>query len=127
MIVTSPVKSQDSRLRRIDFPAQGKSAPAIKSAESISEKKGMAPWKIVLGSLLLGVAGYFYISHVFTTQNILREVTVLQREYDAAVRMYEDRALTYDRMTGPAEVYRRAIEIGLIHGGANDPIIWIKE
>ncbi len=127
MIVTSPVKPDHSKRKRIDFPVQGNGMPASRAAIPESEKTGIAPWKIVAFSLLLGIAGYFYISHVFTTQNILRDVTLLQREYDSVLRMYEDRALTYDRMTGPAEVYRRATELGLIHGGATDPIIRIKE
>lgn len=126
MILTSPAtQTKTPQVRqRTDVPVNGNGMSVSGTPKAVKkEKTGVAPWKIVLASMLLGIGGYFYISHVFTTQSILREVHVLQNEYDAGLRMYEDRALTYDRMTGPAEVYRRGAELGLIHGGANDPII----
>lgn len=127
MIVSPPVKPKTRQNTRqgLDVPINGNgmSGYGQSVATKKSKKSGIAPWKIVLTSILIGIAGYFYISHVFATQSILSEVNALQREYESAQRVYEDRALTYDRMTGPAEVYRRAGSLGLIHGGANDPII----
>lgn len=124
MIVTSPVKTEKSRRQYVDYPPQGYMRPVTEiPLEKEGGKTTVSPWKIMLASLVIGVLGYTYISHVFTTQTVLREVNLLHREFDAVNRLYEDRSLTYDRMTGPAEVYRRATSMGMIHGGAKDPVI----
>ena len=84
-----------------------------------------SPWKLMLLSILLGIAGSVYLTHVFDTQNTLREVQQLRREYERAHRVYTEVQRNYDRMTGPAEVYSRAASLGMISGGAADPVIVI--
>ncbi|TVQ69330.1 MAG: hypothetical protein EA363_09690 [Balneolaceae bacterium] len=84
------------------------------------------PWKMILLSILLGIAGSIYLTHVFETQNTLREVQQLRREYERAHRVHTEVRRNYDRMTGPAEVYNRAASLGMISGGAADPVIVIE-
>ncbi len=85
-----------------------------------------SPWKLILLSVALGLAGSVYLNHVFETQNTLREVQQLRREYDRAHRVHTEVQRNYDRMTGPAEVYNRAASLGMVSGGANDPVIIIE-
>jgi len=85
-----------------------------------------APWKLILLSILLGIAGSIYLTHVFETQNTLREVQQLRREYERVHRVHTEMRRNYDRMTGPAEVYNRAASLGMISGGAADPVIVIE-
>ncbi len=84
-----------------------------------------SPWKLIMLSILLGIAGSVYLTHVFETQNTLREVQQLRREYERAHRVHTEVRRNYDRMTGPAEVYSRAASLGMISGGAADPVIVI--
>lgn len=83
------------------------------------------PWKLILVSVLIGILGSLYLTHVFQTQQILFEVQQLRRDHERAERLYDDTRRNYDRMTGPAEVYRRAESMGMITGGAADPVIFI--
>ncbi len=85
-----------------------------------------SPWKLILLSVLLGIAGSIYLTHVFETQNTLREVQQLRRDYERAHRVNTEVRRNYDRMTGPAEVYNRAASLGMISGGAADPVIVIE-
>lgn len=82
-----------------------------------------SPWKLMLLSIALGVVGSIYLTHVFQTQTILREVQQLRRNYERVQRVNTDARRNYDRMTGPVEVYRQAGQIGMINGGAADPVI----
>ena len=77
-------------------------------------------------SVLFGVLGFLYLTHVFQTQSTLREVQQLRRDYERAERLHTDARRNYDRMTGPAEVYRRAESLGMVSGGAVDPVITIN-
>ncbi len=95
-----------------------------KSARS-GRMKLWSPWKLILLSIALGLAGSVYLTHVFETQNALREVQQLRREYERTHRVHTEVRRNYDRMTGPAEVYNRAASIGMISGGAADPVIVI--
>ena len=96
-----------------------------KSARS-GRMKLWSPWKLILLSIMLGIAGSVYLTHVFETQNRLREVQQLRREYERTHRVHTEVRRNYDRMTGPAEVYNRAASIGMIYGGAADPVIVIE-
>lgn len=82
-----------------------------------------SPWKLILLSIILGIAGSLYLTHVFQTQDTLREVQQQRREFERAHRIHTDVRRNYDRMTGPAEVYRQAESFGMVTGGAADPII----
>ena len=84
-----------------------------------------SPGRLIVYSLLFGLAGSLYLTHVFQTQSILSEVQQLRREHERVQRIFNDTRRTYDANTGPAEVYRRAESLGLVSGGAADPILYI--
>jgi hypothetical protein len=85
--------------------------------------KSISPWKMIAFTVAVGVFGYLYISHVFYTQSLLTEVNQLRTQFENARIDYSDAKLTYERMTGPAEVYNRARSLGLIDGGPADKIL----
>ncbi len=98
-------------------PAKGKN----------SKQTLWSPWKLILFSVMAGIAGLLYLTHVFQTQDMLREVQELRRDYERTHRIYVDTRRNYERVTGPAEVYRRAESAGMISGGAMDPVIILPE
>lgn len=91
-----------------------------------SEFPKIRPWKVMLGSVLFGIAGLLYLNHVFYTQKLLNDVNHLQQKYDQAERIYNDRKFTYDRMIGPTTIYREARKLGMITGGPPDHILIVN-
>jgi len=87
----------------------------------------IAPAKLIFWSLVAGICGFIYINHVFTTQQLLQEVNLVQREFERVQIIHEDRSLTHDRLTGPAEVFSRARALGYQDSGPADHIIIIGE
>lgn len=85
------------------------------------------PWKVIIGALVLGGIGILYLNHVFATQELLREVNQLEREYDRVNRMHTDYKLIYDRMIGPAEIYENAKNAGFINGGPAEKVIEVDK
>jgi hypothetical protein len=85
------------------------------------------PWKIILGAIVLGISGIFYLNHVFATQQLLREVNQLEAEYNRVKRMHTDYKLIYDRMIGPAEIYENAQNAGFINGGPAEKVIEVEK
>lgn len=83
-------------------------------------------WKMILIIIAVGIGGLGYLNHVFKTQAILKEVGELEREYEKTRRIHADRKFTFERMTGPSEVYDRARQQGLVHGGAAEGVIIVK-
>ncbi len=83
----------------------------------------VAPWKVILASILVATCGLLYISHVFSTQQTLMEVQQLENEFNKAQRIYEEQRLSYDRMVGPKEIYQQARQQGFINAGPADQII----
>lgn len=136
MIVQSPLKKHDIRpnLRRVSLPdkntppqpKRNRAANTQKAKQPISLPK-LSPWKVILASFLIGVTGLLYLTHVFSTQKLLNEVQILEAEYNKARSQYDELKLTYDRMVGPAEIYRKAETKGFINGGPADNVIIIKE
>ncbi|MEX0680437.1 MAG: hypothetical protein WD097_03575 [Balneolales bacterium] len=103
---------------------QANNRPTTNGVSKKSKKQRLwSPWKLILFSIFLGISGVLYLTHLFQTQNILSEVQQLRREYERAHRIHADTRRTYDRMTGPVEVYRQAEAMGMMYGGANDPVI----
>jgi len=96
-----------------------------KSTGKAAEPSGkmLSPVKMLVVTLLIGVFGYLYIAHIFYTQELLREVNQLRTTYENARVDHTDTRLTYERMTGPADVYRNAKTLGLTDGGPADRII----
>lgn len=89
-------------------------------------KVTLKPWKVILGAVLLGILGILYLNHVFATQELLRQVQQLEREYNQAKRLHGSYQLTYDRMIGPAEIYDKAKENGFINGGPAEKVIEVE-
>lgn len=97
------------------------------ASESEAKKTGISSGKVILFTIVFGVLGLLYLTHVFKTQKMLKEVQQMNREYQKVKRVYSDRKFTYDRMIGPAEVYNRAKKLGLEDGGAVDGIIYLEK
>ncbi|MBP3193403.1 hypothetical protein [Natronogracilivirga saccharolytica] len=95
------------------------------SGGSRKKKKLLSPGKLILWSVALGLAGTLYLTHVFQTQNTLQEVQQLRMEHERAQRIHTEARRNYEQMTGPAEIYSRAQSLGMISGGATDPVIVI--
>jgi hypothetical protein len=87
----------------------------------------ITPWKVILTSFLIGICGILYITHVFSTQQLLQEVQQLENEFNKVNRVHAERRLAYDRMVGPKEIYQRAREQGLINAGPADEVIILKK
>jgi hypothetical protein len=90
-------------------------------------KGKLSAGKVILVTVLLGVAGLMYLAHVFTMQQIVRDLNRLQKEYERARLTYEDRMLTWERKTGPGEIYRKAKALGFEYGGLYDQTIVVKK
>ncbi len=101
----------------------GSSVPKAVKKETPDSKIG---GKMILLTILMGVLGYLYISHVFYTQKLHAEVNTLRTQFEQTRIDYMNTRLTYERMTGPADVYERAKSIGLVDGGPADLIISVK-
>lgn len=140
MIVKSPLKQKKTKRNVRKAPSErpngsskrftngstnhGKRKSASKKKNSFS---GFKPWKIILGAFIIGAIGVLYLSHVFATQQLLREVQQLEREYNQAKRTNDDYRLIYDRMIGPAEIYEKAKGQGFINGGPAEKVIEVQE
>jgi len=96
------------------------------SRETVPMAERFKAWKMIGLIVIVGVAGIFYVKHVFETQEILTEVSNLERDYEKVRRIHADRKFQFERLTGPAEVYRRASQQGLVHGGAAEGVIIVK-
>lgn len=84
------------------------------------------PWKVVLASFLIGICGVLYIGHVFDTQQALAEVNRLENQFNRVHRVYNQQRLTYDRLTGPKEIYQQARLNGFVNAGPADQVIIIQ-
>jgi len=129
-------KSNKKRMNSMGVPMQqyvgethqkGKSNLKTATKTPKSKSKSISSGKVILLSLLVGIAGLIYLNHVFAVQKSYKEVLQLQREYEKVKRLYADRKFTYDRMIGPAEVYERAKKLGLQDGGPAEGIIYIEK
>lgn len=87
----------------------------------------IAPWKIIVTSFVIGIFGVLYISHVFQTQQLLKEVNQLEQNYERVQRQHEQYELQYERMTGPQQIYEKAQNIGFESGGPVERVITIEE
>lgn len=135
MMVQSPLKKHDIRhnLRKVSLPDKNPHPITPKNQANTRKTKQsrslpiVSPWKVILASLLIGAAGLLYLTHVFATQKLLNEVQLLEAEYNKARSQHDELKLQYDRMVGPAEIYRKAEGQGFINGGPADNVIIIKE
>ena len=123
--VRTPTRTYGNATSKGNGHANGH-VPSNGHRKKSKKTKLWSPWKLIMYSVLFGVLGSIYLTHVFQMQNTLREVQQLRRDYERAERLHTDTRRNYDRMTGPAEVYRRAESLGMVTGGAVDPVIFIK-
>lgn len=129
MIVQTKISGgSGTRYRKGTGVSNGRSHPP--NTTRPHKKRGVSrlwsPWKLILLSVALGLAGSIYLTHVFETQNRLREVQQLRSEHERAQRLHTEVRRNYERMTGPAEVYSRAASLGMITGGPNDPVLTME-
>lgn len=137
MLLKTPSKQKDTTPnRRVKTKKKSKKSTPPKTDESsqTNERKAsgskkrfwlfsVQPWKIILGILVLGLVGVFYLKHVFATQELLYQVEQLEQEYQQTKRTYDYYKLTYDRMIGPKEMYDKAKEAGFIDSGPAEKVI----
>lgn len=86
-----------------------------------------SPWKVILTSFLIGIFGILYISHVFSTQQTLREVQQLESEFNKIKRIHSEKRMEFDRRVGPKEIYQKAREQGFINAGPADQVLILKK
>ncbi len=122
----APARSYGAPVANGNKTSNGKPRSNGKRKKRSGRSRFWSPWKLIMYSVLFGVLGFLYLTHVFQTQSTLREVQQLRRDYERAERLHTDARRNYDRMTGPAEVYRRAESLGMVSGGAVDPVITIN-
>lgn len=94
-------------------PAKAKAVPDSGKSARPRSNFGLAPGYIILWTFILGICGYAYITHVFTTQRMLLELNDARQELERTQILYQDQVLEVERMSGPAEVLRRARAGGL--------------
>jgi cell division protein FtsL len=135
MYVKSPMTDTSAarNLKRVDGNGtSGKQRLKHQQSPSDAKQEGsisfprVKPWKVILGMLGLGALGLVYLTHIFTTQRILREVQQLEQQYEQTRQLHDDYQLMYDRLVGPTNIYRKANELGLINGGTAEQIIHVK-
>lgn len=141
MLIKSPMKKKKVRPNKRKKSSEG-SKQSSKSKKKVYGKRvnnngkksrfslpkvTLKPWKVILGAVVLGILGMLYLNHVFATQELLREVQQLEREYNQAKRLHGSYQLTYDRMIGPAEIYDKAKENGFINGGPAEKVIEVEK
>lgn len=130
MIMQSPLKKRATRpnLRKVPKPEQKSYTSAQKAKKTVDDTvKSIKPWKVILALLAIGIFGFMYLTHVFSTQVLLEEVQALETEYNKIRTQHDALKLQYDRMIGPAEIYDKAAKAGFINGGPADKIIVINK
>ncbi len=102
-----------------------KMLPGITSEDAAIRKAiaSITPFRMIVATLILGVFGFLYISHVFYMQQLHTEVNQLRTQFEQVRIDQLNTQLTYERLTGPAEVYLRSRQLGLIDGGPADRIL----
>jgi hypothetical protein len=126
-IAPKKVSQMGVPLTEVKQKSSAKSFGAPSSVGEAKKGKSISAGKVIFFTLIFGAIGLAYLNHVFSTQQSLKEVMMLQREYEKVKRLHADRKFTYDRMIGPAEVYDRAKRLGLKDGGPADGIIYVEK
>lgn len=143
MLVKSPMKKDNVRpnkrkkrtsAKKSDNGTSGSNGQVYgKRVNKGKGKKGripfpkVKPWKVITGAIVLGLLGLLYLKHVFATQELLREVQQVEREYNQTKRLHSNYRLTYDQMIGPAEIYDKAKGMGFINGGPAEKVIEVEK
>ena len=129
MMVSSPLQRQNvaPNLRKVStHDSTTSSSPKTSkntNRSSLFKLSALKPTKVMAITLFMAVMGFFYLTHVFSTQELLSEVQKLEMAYKDAQLIYDELQLRYDRMTGPANIYRKARELGFINAGPADYVL----
>ncbi len=129
MMVSSPLHRQNVKpnLRKVNS-TDSIPSPSQKTSKKVNQGTGIKlsafkPTKIIVFTLVAAIFGFIYLTHVFATQELLGQVQQLQREYEQTQQVHDELKLRYDRMTGPANIYRKARELGFINAGPADQLL----
>lgn len=129
MMVSSPLHRQNVKpnLRKVNS-TDSIPSPSQKTSKKVShgtriKLSAFKPTKIIAFTLVAAIFGFIYLTHVFATQELLGQVQQLQREYEQTQQVHDELKLRHDRMTGPANIYRKARELGFINAGPADQIL----
>ncbi len=80
-------------------------------------------WKVLVLSVAAGLFGITYIHHGFQMQEQLNRVEALELQMERTQRVFTEKQIRYDRLTGPKEIYQKAQEAGFVSSGpANQSI-----
>ena len=129
MMVSSPLQRQNvtPNLRKVNTHDSTTSSPPKTSKNtnrsSSFKLSALKPTKVMAITLFMAVMGFFYLTHVFSTQELLSEVQKLEMAYKDAQLIHDELQLRYDRMTGPANIYRKARELGFINAVPADYVL----
>jgi hypothetical protein len=93
------------------------------STQIASTMSKITPFRVIATTIVIGLFGYLYISHVFYMQQLHSEVMQLRTQYEQVKIDHLNSQLSYERLTGPADIYIRAKEMGLVDAGPADRII----
>lgn len=141
MLVKSPMKKKETKQNRrkstskkknqtrtngTSKTASGNHGRRVKKSKSNLSLPNIAPWKIILGVIVMGALGVLYLNHVFATQKLLAEVQQMEQQYNQAKRSHDSYRLMYDRMIGPAEISAKAKDLGFINGGPAEKVIEVE-
>lgn len=74
-------------------------------------------WKVLALSLAAGAFGIAYIHHGFEMQEQLNRVEALELQVERTRRVFTEKQIRYDRLTGPKEIYQKAQEAGFVSAG----------
>ncbi len=83
--------------------------------------------KVILGLTLFFIVGLIYVTHVLSTQKLVNEVQTLEAEFNKSRTKHDLLKLRYDRMIGPADIYKKAEAAGFVNRGPADKIITVKD
>jgi hypothetical protein len=140
MLVKSPMKEPETKQnRRKAAPKREK--PSRNEKQSKRGNHGrrtkkrkrkplfsrIAPWKVIVGIIVIGGLGMLYLHHLFATRKLLDNVQQMENKYQKVKRQHKKYKLKYEHMIGPAEVTRKAKALGFINGGPAKKIIKVSK
>lgn len=137
MLVKTPLTDKTAKKNRRKQKDRDNRRPKTKSSaenhgnRTKNKKKShlhlphIAPWKIIVGVILLGGIGILYLHHVFATQRLLQKVQAMEKQHKQAQRRYKKVRMKYYRLTGPVNITTKAKKMGFVNGGPAKRIIKI--
>jgi hypothetical protein len=140
MLVKSPMKETETKQNRRKAASRkektsqnekqsrrGNHGRRVKKDKGKSLFSRIAPWKIIVGIIAIGGLGILYLNHLFATKKLLNNVQQMDNKYQQVKRRHKKYKLEYERMIGPAEITKKAKELGFINGGPAKKIIKVPK